>query len=296
MDSWSQFMDSWSQFMDSWSQFMDSWSQFMDSWSQFMDSWSQFMDSRSQFMDSWSQNMDSRSQITDSRSQITNSRSQITDSCLDPFDCREPGRCAVSVESRLKPVRFDGGEIPSSTGVERRSQLFLRNGVRAGIGTIVAEAQHVQGSVVRGHRRQASHISWTLLAVEGVEQSAVQHRLERSPQALQMERINRGKLNLDPAVPGLLSGHCQCRLRHVNAQNLQSQRGDVKSVLAGPAARIEHRSGESAFGCQTHDCRLRPANIPGRRAVVVRRIPRQSRHPFVTGWVPATERIVSEGS
>jgi hypothetical protein len=29
---------------------------------------------------------------------------------LDPFDCREPGRCAVVVESRLNPVRFDGGD------------------------------------------------------------------------------------------------------------------------------------------------------------------------------------------
>jgi hypothetical protein len=70
----------------------------------------------------------------------------------------------------------------------------------------------------------------------------------------------------------------------------------VKSVLAGPAARIEHRSGESAFGCQTHYCWLRLANIPRRRAVVVRRIPGQPRQPFVTGWVPTTERIVSEGS
>src|SRR5881409_2404931 len=81
-----------------------------------------------------------------------------------------------------------------------------------------------------------------------------------------------------------------------NAQNRQAQRGDVKSVLAGPAARIEHRSGESAFGCQTHYCGLRLASIPRRRAVVVRRIPGQSRQPFVTGWVPTTERIVGEGS
>ena len=70
----------------------------------------------------------------------------------------------------------------------------------------------------------------------------------------------------------------------------------MKSVLAGPAARIEHRSGESAFGCQTHYCWLRLANIPGRRAVVVRRIPGHSRHLFVTGWVPATKGIVSGGS
>jgi hypothetical protein len=70
----------------------------------------------------------------------------------------------------------------------------------------------------------------------------------------------------------------------------------VKSVLAGSAARIEHRSGESAFGCQTHYCRLRLTSIPRRRTVVVRRIPGQSRQPFVTGRVPTTERIVSEGS
>jgi hypothetical protein len=130
----------------------------------------------------------------------------------------------------------------------------------------------------------------------GVEQSAVQHRLKPAPQTLQLERVSRSELNLDPTVGGLLSGDGQCRLSHVNAQNRQSQRGDVKSVLAGPAARIEYRSGESAFGCQTHYCGLRLASIPRRRAVVVRRIPGQSRQPFVTGCVPTTERIVSEGS
>jgi hypothetical protein len=110
-----------------------------------------------------------------------------------------------------------------------------------------------------------------------------------------MERVSRGELNFDPTAVRLLSRDRQCRLSHVNTQNRQSQRGDEKSVLAGPAARIEHRSGESAFGCQTHDCWLRLANIPRRWSVVVGRIPGQSRHPFVTGWVPTTERIVSRG-
>src|SRR5882724_4495561 len=72
---------------------------------------------------------------------------------LDPFDCREPGRCPVVVVSRLNPVRLDGGDIPSIAGVERRSQLFLTDGMRASIGTMVTEAQHIQGSIVFGHRR-----------------------------------------------------------------------------------------------------------------------------------------------
>jgi hypothetical protein len=69
----------------------------------------------------------------------------------------------------------------------------------------------------------------------------------------------------------------------------------VKSVLAGPAARIEHRSGESTFGCQTCYCWLRLANIPRGRAIVVGSIPGQSCQPFVTGWAPTTARIVSAG-
>jgi hypothetical protein len=133
-----------------------------------------------------------------------------------------------------------------------------------------------------------------------VEQSTVQHRLKHAAQTLQLERVSRNELNLDPTVvsplSGLLSGDRQCRFSHVNAQNRQSERSDVKSVLAGPAASIEHRAGESAFRCQTHYCWLRLANIPRRRAVVVRRIPGQSRLPFVTGRVPTTEQIVSEGS
>jgi hypothetical protein len=51
-----------------------------------------------------------------------------------------------------------GGDIPSSAGVERRSQLLLSDGVRAGIGTIVTEAQHVEGSIVLGHRRETRRV------------------------------------------------------------------------------------------------------------------------------------------
>jgi hypothetical protein len=51
----------------------------------------------------------------------------------------------------VKPVGFDGGDIPARAGVESRSQLYLTDWMRARIGTIVAEAQEVQGSIVFGH-------------------------------------------------------------------------------------------------------------------------------------------------
>src|ERR1022692_3184533 len=168
---------------------------------------------------------------------------------LDPLDCREPGRCAVIVVvSRLNPVRLDGGDLPSIARVERRSQFVLTDGVRASTWTIVTEAQHIQGSIELGHRRKARHVSWPLATVEGVKQPAVQDRLKHASHTLQRERVSRSELNLDSTVIGLRPGNRQCRLSHVSAQYRQSQRGDVQSVLAGPAARIEHRSGESAIG------------------------------------------------
>jgi hypothetical protein len=112
-----------------------------------------------------------------------------------------------------------------------------------------------------------------------------------------MERVSRSELNLDPTFAGLLPGDRQRRLSHVNAQNRQSHRSDKKSVLTRPAARIKDRSGETACGSQTHDCRLRLADIPRRTAVLIRRIPGQSSRPFVTSRVPPAERIVvSEAS
>jgi len=155
--------------------------------------------------------------------------------------------------------------------------------------------QHIAGCVNNSGTRTSIQPPST-----AIRRVAVQHRLKPAPQTLQLERVSRSELNLDPTGVGHRSGDRQCRLSHVNAQNRQSQRGDVrgdvKSVLAGPTARIEHRSGDSAFGSQTHYRWLRLAKIPRRRAVVVGRIPGQSRQPFVTGWVPTPERIVSEGS
>ena len=141
-----------------------------------------------------------------------------------------------------------------------------------------------------------SHVFWPLAAVEGVEQSAVQHSLKPAPQAFQVERVSRNELNLDPPVGGLLPGDRQLPSppRRSPEPTIPAKRREERSRR--PAARIEHRSGESAFGCQTPYCWLRPANIPRRWTVVVRRIPGQSRHSFVTGWVPTTERIVIEGS
>jgi hypothetical protein len=111
-----------------------------------------------------------------------------------------------------------------------------------------------------------------------------------------LKRVSRYELNVDSTFVGLLLGDRQRRLGNVNTHNRQSERGDVKSILAGPTARIEHGASQSASGCQTHNGWLWSANIPRWRSVVVRRIPGPPRHPFVTGWASTPERIVREAS
>ncbi len=62
---------------------------------------------------------------------------------LDPFDRREPGRRAPLVECCLKSVWFNRSDIPSGAAVERRSQFFLTDRVRASLGAFVTEAQQI---------------------------------------------------------------------------------------------------------------------------------------------------------
>jgi hypothetical protein len=66
----------------------------------------------------------------------------------------------------------------------------------------------------------------------------------------------------------------------------------MQGVLARPAACVEHRPGESAFGGQAHDRGLRRSNVPRRRITAVRRIPGLTGPPFVTGRSPGAEGIV----
>jgi len=83
----------------------------------------------------------------------------------------------------------------------------------------------------------------SLVAVEGMEQSAVQNRLKPAPQTLQLEGVSRGKLNLDPMIVdltigdptlgGFLSGNRQ-PVSATSTPEPSSQRGDVKSVPPVP--------------------------------------------------------------
>jgi hypothetical protein len=214
---------------------------------------------------------------------------------LDPFDGGEPGGGAgVAVESGVNAVAFDRGDMPSVAGAERGSQVFLTDGMRAGIGAFVAEAQHVQGSTALGDGRETRSVRRALLGVEGVEEAGVEHGLKFAAQTLEMERVGRDEFSLQPAVMGFLSGNGQRGFRYVKAEDGQSQRSDEERIFAGAASSVEHRSGESAFGSEARDCGLRTANIPGRRlSAKVGSIPRLPGHAFVTGWTAASERILA---
>ena len=185
----------------------------------------------------------------------------------DPFDYRERLIVANQAGCDGRGISSESvglmAALPSIAGVERRSQLFLSDGRWAIIGTLIAEAQDIQASIVLGHPSQARHVSWSLVAVKGVEQTAVQHRLESAPQALQMKRISRGELRL------IVDSTVAAFSRRSPAPSQLRQRPE----LAIPAGRCEEvspvpqpprdRSGESPLRCYTYYCRLRLTNSQG---------------------------------
>jgi hypothetical protein len=115
-----------------------------------------------------------------------------------------------------------------------------------------------------------------------VEQPAIEHRLKLSSQTLEVQRIGNDKVRVDAASCGLRLRRRHRGLGHIDSQNAQPQRGDIQGVLTRPASRIEHRAGENAFVRQTHYRRLWTPNVPRRRAIAIRRIPRLPGKPLVT--------------
>jgi hypothetical protein len=71
--------------------------------------------------------------------------------------------------------------LPPAAAMECCSQHLPGDRVRGALGTGVAEAQQVQGAAGLGHRGQTGHVAWPLLAVDAVEEPAVQHGLEPAP-------------------------------------------------------------------------------------------------------------------
>jgi hypothetical protein len=127
-----------------------------------------------------------------------------------------------------------------------------------------------------------------------VKQPAVQHSLEPTTQPLQLQSVSRLELGLNPTLNSLLPSKRECGLRYIDAQDRQPQCGHMKRVLPTPTPHIKHRTSESTCSYHPHDGRLRPTKVPRRRPTLVRRIPRQPRHPLMTSRPPTPEWILSK--
>ena len=113
------------------------------------------------------------------------------------------------------------------------------------------------------------HVVSPLIAVEAVEQPAIEHRVEHAAETLQVQGIGDREVSGYAATRRLLPSDRQCGLCHVDSQNGQPQRRNVKGVLACPASCIEDGAAECAFARQTDYRGLRFAGVPGRRTIEV---------------------------
>ena len=205
-------------------------------------------------------------------------------------DCREPGRRAVA-GPRLHPARLHGGDTPSMPGLMLLSALPDRRARGPGIGIIVTKYNTYR--VPCGRPPTPGRRSCLLLA----------SKVRNSPQSSTVLNIRPNRSELQHAPPhgtrprspfvGLFGKDRPVPLPQPRQR--PEPRIRARAYVRGSPVRSPYRCRESAFGCHTHDRRLRLADVPRRGAVVYERIP-GSCHPFATGWVPTTERIVTEGS
>ncbi len=90
----------------------------------------------------------------------------------------------------------------------------------AGIGSNVTETEQVQVRAVTGHGSQTRDVLASLVIVEGVEQAAIENRVERLPQRVEVQRIGDHELSVQAAIRGLLARNRQCGLGNVNSYDV----------------------------------------------------------------------------
>jgi hypothetical protein len=71
-----------------------------------------------------------------------------------------------------------------------------------------------------GNGRQTRHVRSPLIAVERVEQPAIEHRLEHSIQPVQVQGIGSHEVSVETANRRLLTRARQRGLSHINAENV----------------------------------------------------------------------------
>ena len=113
-----------------------------------------------------------------------------------------------------------------------------------------------------------AHEAAALAIVEGVEQAGVDDRREAPPEPFEGEGVVDEELDLEAARERLAPRGLDGRLDRVDAHDLEAAGGEEQGVLAGPAADVEHRSGDLTGVGERLERGLRPPDVPRRRALV----------------------------
>ena len=142
------------------------------------------------------------------------------------------------------------------------------------------------------YRCQTHGVGSPLVVVERMKQRTIEHRVEHSAKTVEAEGVRNDEVSVDAADHRALARDPDGGRSHVDSEKAHPVGGEVKSIVAGPAARVEHRTGKHARVRQTHHRRLWCSDVPRRRTIAVRRIPWLAGIPLMTGWLSPAIRIV----
>src|SRR5205823_4795253 len=105
----------------------------------------------------------------------------------------------------------------------------------------LGEAEKVQQAAGQRHRGQACGVPWPIRVAERVEYAGIDHGLELSSKAAEIEGIGHPEIDVEATLRSLAPRRGDRGRREVNAHDLHPALRRHEGVLAGSTAAVEDR-------------------------------------------------------
>jgi hypothetical protein len=163
-------------------------------------------------------------------------------------DIREPGFGGRGVEARVEVEAIRGERIEHPVGGKRGAQLVFGDAARTPVaGLAVAEAHEVEvASRAQDGVQRSDVLDASVVVVKDVEQPAVNNRVKRLAERVEVACVEHLEAGVDVALGGLVASDLDGARGDVDAEGLGAASCSEDGVLARAAAGVEQRSMEGA--------------------------------------------------
>ncbi len=127
---------------------------------------------------------------------------------------------------------------------------------------LIGKAEDVQQSSMLKHVAKPLDESRAFLVSEGVEQTAVDHRVELPPEFLQFESVPDDESGFNTSLSSFRLGPFDSNRHEVETPRFVAAGRQIQEIFAGAATYVENTATNPASFSQFDDGRLRSSRVP----------------------------------